>query len=178
MKTTRRYYVTLLLLVFLFAAPGLSAYFLYFHPQWLSKATTNKGQLINPPVLMSELNTNSKWRLVLWSPAACEKSCMDQLIQLERVRLALGRRLYDVDLSLLMGANSKPLSAEQAALLTGHRVSVKVLSAKPSEHLSALYKDSEFFIANPEHYLVLSYPTTAESDDLYHDIKLLLAKGN
>ena len=179
MKTTRRHYVILLLLVFLFAAPGLSAYFLYFHPQWLSSTTTNKGELLNPPVLLTELGKHSKWQLVLWSPGTCEKSCMEQMDKLARVRLALGRRLYEVDLSLLQGADAGPTNAGSATnTLQEPGVSMVRLSNNESVRLSGLYKNPTLFIANPEHYLVLVYPVTAKADDLFHDIKLLLAKGN
>ena len=173
MKNTRRY-VVLLLLVFLFAAPGLSAYFLYFHPQWLSSTTTNKGQLLNPPVLLGQLSTNSKWHLVLWSPAACEETCIEQLDKLARIRLALGRRLYDVDLSLLLGSNAKPMAAEQANMRQLQDVSVVTLSPEETQALYSLHPHSQLFVANPEQYLVLAYSVNAASDDLFHDIKLLL----
>lgn len=178
MKSTRRYYITLLLLVFLFATPGLSAYFLYFHPSWLSAATTNKGQFIKPPILLETLGASVKWRLILWSPESCETTCMEQLDKLKRVRLALGRRLYDVDLNLLLGPNAGPLSEPVAKMLHEPGMSVITLTVGEAMHLSPRYPHSELFIANPEHYLVLAYPLTAEPDDLFHDIKLLLLKGN
>lgn len=176
MNPTRRHYITLFLLVILFAAPGLSAYFVYFHPQWLSSTTTNKGQFITPPVLLNELSSNSKWHLVLWSPATCDKSCFEHFDKLARVRLALGRRLYEVDLSLLLGAEAGSIKNNPALKEPG--VSTVTLSSGESVRLAALYKDPMFFIANPENYLVLTYPVAADPDDLFHDIKLLLVKGN
>lgn len=178
MKTTRRHLVILLLLVFLFAAPGLSAYFLYFHPQWLSSTTTNKGELLNPPVLLTELGKDSKWRLVLWSPQPCEHSCLVQLDKLVRTRLALGRRLYDVDLCLMLSAQVDLLPKALTVTLHEQGVSVIRLSSEESNRLLALHKNPELFISNPENFLVLAYPESAPPDDLFHDIKLLLAKGN
>ncbi len=179
MNTTLRHKIILLLLVFLFAAPGLSAYLFYFHPQWLSAPTTNKGQLLNPPVLLSELNHNDKWQLILWQPSTCDATCMTQLDQLARIRLALGRRLYTVDLTLLQPADAAPIPATDAATtFQDPGISIVKLSPSESVHLSAVYSQPQFFIANPDHYLVLAYPVTAEADDLFHDIKLLLVKGN
>ncbi len=178
MKTTHRHFIICLLLVFLFAAPGLSAYFLYFHPQWLSATTTNKGELLKPPVLLPELSTKPQWQLVLWSPDVCDTSCIAQLDKLARIRLALGRRLYDVDLCLLQGPEAKPLSASLANTMQQPGMSMVRLSADASQKLSTSHRQPELFIANPEHYLVLAYPLTAEADDLFHDIKRLLAKGN
>ena len=99
--------------------------------------------------------------------------------KLARVRLALGRRLYEVDLSLLQGADAGPTNAGSATnTLQEPGVSMVRLSNNESVRLSGLYKNPTLFIANPEHYLVLVYPVTAKADDLFHDIKLLLAKGN
>ena len=109
MKPIRHNYVVLLLLILLFALPGLTAYFFYFNPQWLGTTTTNKGAFLNPPLLVPSLGGHSKWRLVLWSPVTCETSCLEHMDQLARVRLALGRRLYDVEASLLLGANAGAL---------------------------------------------------------------------
>ena len=178
MKTTCRHYIILLVLIFLFAAPGLSAYWLYFHPQWLDKKTTNKGALLNPPVLLSSLEQRNKWHLVLWNPSACEASCLAQLDKLRRIRLALGRRLYDVDLTLVLSAESPALSEARTIMLDKQGFFVTTLPLKESMQLSALYKKPELFISNPENYLVLSYSDIAPPDDLFHDIKLLLAKGN
>lgn len=177
MSPTRRYYVILLLLVFLFSAPGLSAYFLYFHPHWLSGATTNKGQFIRPPLVMNALNADSKWRLILWRPAACDASCMTQLDKLARIRVALGRRLYDVDACLMQGAQVGPVSSAVATLMHAHGMQTFMLSKAESSRLSGLYSQPQLFIANPDRYLVLAYPVSAEPDDLFRDIKQLLTKG-
>jgi hypothetical protein len=178
MKHTARYYFILFTLVFLFIAPGLSAYFFYFHPQWLSSSTTNKGQFVNPPILISALeSTPKKWQFVLWSPDTCDALCMKQLDQLARVRVALGRRLYDVDLILLMKENQAQLSAEYAKILRDQGIFERRLSANESKVLLSRYNNPMFFIANQEQYLVLAYQTTSQSHDLFHDIKLLLTKG-
>lgn len=175
MKTTCRHKIILLLLVVLFAAPGLSAYFLYFHPQWLSATTTNKGTLLNPPVLLPELKKKAKWQLILWSPIRCDQDCMQQFETLARIRLALGRRLYHVDLTLLQSAQ-----AESSAIPVFDDPGVSAVRLSPSESMrvAAMYPQPQLFITNPDNYLVLAYPVTAAANDLYHDIKLLLAKGN
>lgn len=178
MNPIRRYYIILFALVVLFAAPGLSAYFFYYHPQWLSSVTTNKGQLINPPIRVPALTSKTaKWQFVLWRPEGCDVSCMKQLEQLSRVRVALGRRLYDVDLVVLMNANGSAVSDGHAKLLSEQNVSEVRLSARAADKMTRLYNKPMFFIANPEHYLVLAYQTTSQPDDLFHDIKLLLTKG-
>ncbi len=178
MKTKHRHAVMLLLLVCLFAAPGITAYFIFYHPQWLSPATTNKGQLLNPPVLLSELGHDSRWHLLLWTPVVCDKDCVAQMDKLARIRLALGRRLYNVDLGLLSGANENPVPGAFASAFREQKVEVMTLSSDESKRWALSHKNPELFIADPDNYLVLAYPVTAQPDDLYHDIKHLLMKGN
>jgi hypothetical protein len=178
MNPTRRHGLVLFFLVVVFAAPGLFAYCVYLHPEWLDSKTTNRGMFIQPPVLLNELSGDKKWRLIVWSPKPCEESCVGQLDKLARVRVALGRRLYDVDVTLLQGADGKvkPETVPDAILQEG--MESVVLSAHSSAELSKLYPDSALFIANPRHYLVLRYALMAEADDVFRDIKqLLTTKG-
>ncbi len=198
MKTGLRNYFVLVLLALVFAAPGISAYFFYNHPHWLGDAFTNRGVLLDPPVLLTHLeqsklasvstgkgqeikrekplglNIKSKWQLVLWSPAACEKSCLEQLDKMARIRLALGRRLYEVMPLLLLGPTAPELPVNVANTLRDQDINVLQLPAGASEHVSALKNHLEIFIANSENYLVLAYSPTTKPDDIFHDIKQLL----
>lgn len=178
MKHTTRYFIILLTLFFLFIAPGLSAYWFYFHPQWLSPVTTNKGQLLNPAILVPELKSHDKkWQLVLWCPVEYEADCLQPLDQLMRIRLALGRRFYDVNLVVLMPKQAKALSASSLQLFKEQGLSERRLSIN-AMHDSILQKNTpQLFIANPQDYLVLAYDATSQADDVFHDMKLLLTKG-
>lgn len=178
MKQKTRYYIILLALLVLFITPGLSAYLFYFHPQWLSPVTTNKGRLLNPALLVPELkSSDKKWQFVLWSPVACDALCLQQLDQLVRVRLALGRRLYDVNLVVLMPQTAPTLNASTAQLFKKYGLSERRLSINAINSPILEYNKAHFFIANPDNYLILAYETTSQPDDLFHDMKLLLTKG-
>ncbi len=176
MTISRRNYFTLLLLGLVFLAPGISAYFFYRHPQWLGAATTNKGVFLAPPVLLTSLDLLSpnKWRLVLWSPSACETSCIEQLDKLARIRLALGRRLYDVVPQLWLGAKAPPLSEALVNILQDQGIDTLPLAAGASKRMPILQNRLEIFIANPDNYLVLSYQPMVKPDDIFNDIKQLL----
>ena len=174
MKIVRYNYVVLLLLALLFAAPGLSAYVLYTHPSWLGEATTNKGVLLSPPVLLAHSDAPGKWQLVLWSPMACEQGCIEQLDKMARIRLALGRHLYEVAPRLLLGVNAPPLSLKLVNALREQDIKILKLSTSEREHMPILQNHLEIFIANPEDYLVLAYQSTVKPDDIFYDIKQLL----
>lgn len=174
MNCLRRNYLILAFLVFLFAAPGIFAYFFYKHTDLLASDTINKGLLLNPPVLVSEPSLTSKWSLVLWNPGDCKKTCTEQLDKLARIRLALGRRLYNVDINLFLGPNSAPLPSSLLALLNEQAIHVVQYSAENHTQLQSLPDDSKVYIMNPEHFLILSYALDAPSEDMFQDIKHLL----
>jgi hypothetical protein len=183
MKASHRRYAVLWLLALVFIAPGVAAYFFYTHPQWLGHATTNKGSLLTHPLFISSLKETSvikpnalskglTWKLVVWSPTACNEECINQLDKLARIRLALGRRLYHVTQELLLGANT-PLPAPKLMAILQER-DIHVVRLQEKEQRSTLPAKITIFIANPENYLILAYQSTVKPDDIFHDMKHLL----
>ncbi len=169
MKMTKSNYVILLFLALLFAAPGLMAYLYYHNPQWLTANTANKGELLNPPQFI-KLDNKAKWRLILWYPRHCEIACLQEVDKLARVRLALGRRFYEVDQWLVLGEESS-----QTLTRTLHEQDIHFLRLSRG----AIFPDKpRIFIANPKGYLVLAYAETIKPKDIYHDINWLLKKGS
>lgn len=177
MKKQASKYYTLLLLAVLFAAPGIAAYIFYQHPNWLRSSTINKGSLLNPPIYLRALGDAGKWRIVYWSPNDCEESCLKQLDVIARVRLALGRKLYDVDQWLLLGDTAAKLTEKDQELLKEQDFHVMRLSAKARQRLAILPQEGRVYLANPDNYLILSYESTLNPNDVYKDLKLLLSTG-
>ena len=139
------------ILLIIFLAPGVLAYVFYMHPNWIAASKTNRGQLLSPAVFVPDVFVSSqKWHIVFWSPGKCTKKCMATFDGLTRLRIALGRKLYEVDLDLLN--DTQAITKTQLGLTN-----------KP-----------EIFIVNPQHYWILRYSVNAPLDDLYNDIKKLL----
>lgn len=172
-KLTR--YMTLILLAMIFVAPGLSAYFFYTHPQWLNASRVNKGTLLTPPIPLKALNESSKWRLVLWSPKGCKEACIKQLDKLARVRLALGRKLYQVELWLLTGDEADEINQSAHVLIKQADFQVGVLKLEPETGNDLLSNKAKLLIVNPDRYAILSYLSETDPDDIYKDLKLLLS---
>lgn len=191
----RRNQVLLLLLAVLFIAPGLAAYYFFKHPQSLGK--TNKGTLLNPPILLSHWQASSdpcrfltdghgksnrfketagsKWQLVLWSAKPCDEQCMQALNNLARARLALGRRLYNVELQLLFDANVPLPSQPILHQLCEQGIRLQRLDTGERARFPILAKPLKILIANPDDYLVLAYTPKVDPSDIFHDIKQLIA---
>lgn len=170
----RRNYVVLMLLALVFACPGLAALAFYKHPQWLGSSAVNKGQLLSPAEHVPGIHAKPKWRLVLWSPNACDAVCRQQLDKLARVRLALGRRLYEVDEWLI---TTVPLPNALHQALNDQDIHTLLLSPDEKTKPGALDKKAHIFIANPDDYLILTYQLDDKPENIFHDLKRLLSSA-
>ncbi|MBA3537720.1 MAG: hypothetical protein H0T84_14110 [Tatlockia sp.] len=178
MKMTKRNYLILFLLALIFAAPGLTAYLSYRHPQWFLVNTTNKGELLNPPLLFSVIaQSKPKWRLIYWYPNACEAACLRQVDKLARIRLALGRHLYEVDEWLILAKESQQADETMEKTLREQDIHIMPISSAIVASIPVFTKKPQIFIANSEGYLVLAYKENAKPQDIYQDLKQLLKKS-
>lgn len=167
-------YITLLLLAVIFVAPGIAAYLFYKNPSWLGSSKINKGNLLSPPVALKSLDSNAKWRIIYWTPDGCDKTCLKQLNLLGRVRLAFGRKLYQVDEWLILSNKDSLLAEELKPILKEQDIHVAALSLAEMAKLENLSPHAKIFIENPDNYLILSYQPGGNPDDIYKDLKLLL----
>lgn len=175
MKKMKRNYTILLILAVIFALPGLAAYEFYAHPQWMRQVKVNKGELLNPPELLANVNAKPKWRLIFWSPGNCETECLAQVEKLARVRLALGRRLYQVDELLVINNPARTIPKNVMKAFLDKDIQVLRLSDEQRSKQPALTATAKIFIANPEDYLILAYDITTKPGDIFHDIGQLLS---
>lgn len=183
MKILSRNSMMLILLALVFLAPGLAAIYFYQFPHKLMGRSTNKGEFVKPTVKIQSLDSSvkgsastvKKWHLVLWSPNGCDESCLQPLAQLAQIRLALGRHYYEAELVLLTGQYRKSLSPALLEFVKQNKLLVLQL---PPNEINALYayaKEPQIFIGNSAGFLVLSYVTSVNSDDVYHDLKQLMS---
>jgi len=173
MKSKKHNKLILLFLSLLFITPGLSAYFFYIHPEWLHAKTINKGHFLNPARPLKIFHA-PKWRIILWRPDGCETQCMKQLDQLARVRLALGRRSYHVELWVIQRQDTPSPTKETLASMKEYDIHLKKLSSQDSKVKSIMSQPASTFIVNPTEYLILKYDDNSKPDDIFHDIKHLL----
>ena len=172
-------WMTLLVLVLIFIAPGLVAYEYYVHrPQ--SILTTNQGRLLRPPVLLTLPFSGARWRMVLWRPHGCKHACARQLDHLARVRLALGRHLYNVDVVLLISSQHKLNTWQKEHKTLSKRMQehglLTMMASKDDLELRAVFGDtSGVFLVSPHKYAILAYPARNFSDAIFHDLKHILS---
>ena len=119
--TARRRRIMLLLLVTVFAAPFILSWYL-FHFTQLGRGDAGRshGQLIIPPRLLPEAALDDpgrqresgmlrhKWTLLYLVPGPCDPQCLQALLQMRQLRLALGRHGQRMQRALVIYGNFPP----------------------------------------------------------------------
>ncbi|KTC66568.1 Uncharacterised protein (plasmid) [Legionella adelaidensis] len=169
-------------LVIIFILPGLLAHYFFHHPDFLKNNKTNKGELVIPPVKLSLIEKTNfsqgkdhsisfaegkKWKLLLWEPSVCDTDCYNQLDRLSRIRLALGRKLYHVDVGLLGKADK--ISEKLQSVFKS--LDLHYLISSNREHLT---NATRILLVDPNDYMVIAFKKDASSKDIFHDLKKLV----
>lgn len=114
-------------LVLAFVVPFVLGHLAYFHGWYAGGKTTNKGELIAPPIAFTSLGLKQvdgqlldrkfldrKWSLLYVLPADCQQACRNSLFQMRQVRKAAGRDSERI--RLLVIQTQAPDAATEALL--------------------------------------------------------------
>ena len=179
-------------MVAVFAAPVIAAWFFYLNPEYLPSGRTNKGELIEPAVTLSpelglftpegnELDRNrlkGKWTLVHVAGGECDDTCLEHLIAMRQIRLALGESQMSVERLLIMTVPSAiDVGAKLAGDLDGMYVALTdaaggaMLLDRLGEGAAALGRT---YILDPMGNLMMRYAPDAPAKDVLKDMERLL----
>lgn len=186
----RRSRQTLLLLGALFFAPFVGAWVVYnYFPDWRPSGRTNYGELMLPakPVPVLSLNDgdgkpltdllHGKWSLVYLGGATCEASCVERLVLLRQVRLALGKdlsrlqRVYIAPDAAVQAAASSALAATHPGLLIVTDV------GGDTQRAATFFKSADadaLYLVDPNGNWLMVYAGKLEPKPLLGDLKKLL----
>lgn len=180
------------IMVAVFAAPVIAAWFFYLNPEYLPSGRTNKGELIAPVLpLPSELGLvtptgaafdrtalDGKWTLVYLAGGECGEDCLDRLVAIRQIRLAVGEGLLSVERLLIMtDPAAHELAAKLGADLRGMRVALT--DAAGGERLLELLREGaaaldRIYILDPMGNLMMRYARGAPTKDTLEDMERLL----
>lgn len=167
-------YISVITLVFIFSLPFFSAVYLFMHPGlWKKFSTTNYGQWapkIDWPFNHSKARP---WQISLWQEMPCKESCVNTLDKIARIRLAMGRKLYEVDIVLVVpeGAPISPVLKKQ---LKEWNLYFKYLPDNQIVSWKKGFQQFPIVLFGPEHQAVLMYPENFDSKKMYHDLQVLI----
>lgn len=182
------------LIIFIVLAPMGIAYLMYQTGWGVSSSTTNKGELINPPIPIQEIPLNQgsalfnelfsdnkaskKWRLLVPVVAGCSDICQKNLYTTRQVHIRLAEKAYRVErilLSLqplpealdaqLQQEHPNTLRSETSAEYFSHWISAANISGKAENY---------YYLVDQEGFVMMRYDSSHTGQDLLDDIKKLL----
>ncbi len=187
----RRSMLSLWILVVMFALPIAASWFFYLNPELLPEGRTNRGQLIEPPRPVTDLELGTpdgdllrlsslqpKWALLTLAQPPCDDRCRETLVNFRQIRKALGENAQRLErLLILLPPGPAALPGPREAEYAGTRVAVA-----SAPFLAALSESSgttekpvnEVFIIDPRGSLMMRYGADAPPKDILTDLERLM----
>lgn len=179
------------ILIGVFFAPLMLAFLLYYGLGVRPPGSTNKGDLINPPVTLPEVALpgaedqklpanilRGKWTMLFIGDGACDNRCREALTLMRQTRLALNDDMTRVQRLFLASGNccdSNYLNQEQRGLLLG-----RIDNAEGQTLLETFPDGAEartagrIYLVDPLGNLMMKYEADAPQKALLEDLKKLL----
>ncbi len=185
----RRSLAPLWVMIAVFAAPIIAAWFFYFNPEYLPSGRANKGELIEPVIPLSaglglitpegtEFDLDrlaGRWTLVYLAAGECGTDCSKHLIAMRQIRLALGQSQLSMErLLVLTDPTAKALAEELAAELDGMQVALINKGDGALEQSLGEGALGRIYILDPMGNLMMRYAADAPAKDTLTDMERLL----
>ena len=184
MPTRLRSRIHLLLVALVFFGPLLLAAIAYYGPwDWAPRAA--HGELMEPPLplpaetlsLLVRDGTPTRgfrddWLLIYARTAPCAAACLDHLIRLQQVLVALAEDRDRVRMALFLAGPIPPAprDATWAAIRLDEPAGKGIVELLGEHDI----REGRIYIADPRRRLVMSYPPDAEQKGLLEDLERLL----
>lgn len=149
MDTNRK---TFLIALSVFVIPFLAALLLHKTGLYKSVGTTNRGELILPPVAFESIELSDpdaqtispdtlkkKWWMVYVMPETCAEACKNSLYQIRQIHAALGPEQNRVATMLIA---TQPLATQYSTLMENEFPHMQVAYTKATD-LKNWFKDTE-----------------------------------
>jgi cytochrome oxidase Cu insertion factor (SCO1/SenC/PrrC family) len=181
------------LMLFIILGPMLFAWMLFFKGNLQQIRLSHHGDLIAPPINISEIlfhekqeafkgsNFNGKWWLVYTAPHLCYQECQNTLYNMQQLRLALGKNTERVERLYIINPHCSISICQQTAAKDYAGMKQVSLDKTEFDNLFGAYNDSssehsvgELFILDPNGNMMMHYPGNKEARDILTDIKRLL----
>jgi cytochrome oxidase Cu insertion factor (SCO1/SenC/PrrC family) len=172
--------VKLLLLASLFLLPIVAStlVYLYWRP---TGPTSNYGELLKPELLpevplmatdMKEFtfrDLRGKWVMIATGSGRCGTPCLQELLTLQQVRLALGRNAQRVERVFIV--DDGRLGHEYATAFVGMHV-VAIPAGVP--HLGPFGDRTHIYLVDPNGNVMMRWPAAPDGQRMIKDLERLL----
>lgn len=183
----------LLLLILIASAPVVVAAYMYFGKVGIPATTTNKGNIIAPPVAFENLGIGdliaeepafkqiegqNKWVILLVANKDCDQQCERSLYNSRQVHTALGKDANRVGRLLLVTEQSSRL---QSVLAEHPGLVHRQITAQEADNIVAVAAERgvvlnsyDLLIVDPLGNIMMHYKSQQDGRDLLDDLKRLL----
>jgi hypothetical protein len=166
--------VTLFWLLVVFILPIFGAYLFKTHPEFLgANQTTNYGTWVKTKISWPNYPKQRAWKLVYWQPRVCDKSCFDILNQLAKIRLAMGRKLYDLDIWLYTSSDY-PLTSNQIGALQQQDMRLAYAKMPQLKNWDEHFSKMPIVLISPENQALMMYSKDFIAKKMYNDLQRLM----
>lgn len=167
-------HIQIILLVVVFIIPTFVAYFLTKNPSLMqASATTNYGEWVPKTIPWPLEDKKRPWQLVLWQSKGCQDECMRQIGELAKIRLAMGRKVFDLNLWVVVPQRYQ-LKGEHIKFLQNHDIQVGYFDEGIEKQWNEIIANTPIVLINPEKEALLMYPLNPQPKRLFHDLQLLI----
>lgn len=193
MKPKNLFYFLLLLF---FIPIALAWYLFQYHSHWIHN-TTNHGQFIQPMLRIENLplsdyylndSINAKqwqnhWVMLYVKENNCDERCLTNIYLMGQTRTALGKYQNQIITAYLaidpeQSAGSTAAILQQSAhtlLLKTNALEINNFFAKNMRLIN--FGQGQLFLIDPNGFVMMTYPGTANFEDVYQDLNHLLKLG-
>ena len=183
-------------LLFMFAFPALivlAATLVYYTGIGVPHRTTNKGELLQPPQQIDDLQMQTKdgnrwsyatakpgWSLLLIGPGSCDADCRQRLYLSRQIRTALGQdaqRVSRLYMSLERDTEAAfvdHIAAEHGDVQLLHADENAVTAMLARAGNSDLIAAQPLFIVDPRGFVMMYYLPRHTGGDILDDLRFLL----
>ncbi len=181
-----------MVIILIVVVPMVAAYLIHKAGWSLSSGTTNKGELLQPPIpiqslgiknasLIDELygdSADKKWRFLVPVSAACDEVCQQNLYTSRQVHIRLAEKAYRVE-RFLIATDVLPADLQQQLeqehrntrrlQTTGQQLSTWLSSAGAGDNVQDYY-----YLVDQEGFAMMRYSMANTGHEVLADIKKLL----
>lgn len=180
----RRSNVTLWLILAVSLAPLIGSYALY--ALWRPTTFVNYGELIDPPLLLSEVllprrdgesfrfaDLKGKWILLTADSGACDEPCRRKLYHMRQLRLAQGKDRDRIERVWLI-SDEKPVADDIAQAFAG-TIQVRLQDTQFLLRLPAPESPPRhIYMIDPLGNLMMRFPSDADPNKMKKDLAKVL----
>lgn len=184
-KAKRASMAPLWLLVAIFAAPMIAAWFFYLNPEMLPATRSNRGELVEPPRPLPEMtlptasgqlattDLDNHWTMAMVAGAACDAVCEERVHDFRQIRRALAENGERTLRLVLLDPGQRQMALDLENRYPGLRVALPDPATRAAWLPEPVRNPGSVFLVDPMGNVMMRYAQDAPPEDILKDLERL-----